>query len=46
MTERFITPFSSEDFEKEYDLIIIGSGIAGLISAYYAPENLKIALLF
>lgn len=45
MTERFITPFSSEDFEKEYDLIIIGSGIAGLISAYYAPEILKIALL-
>ncbi len=44
MIERFISPFSEKDFEKEYDLIIVGSGIAGLISAYYAPENLKIAL--
>lgn len=44
MIERFISPFSEKDFEKEYDLIIVGSGIAGLISAYYAPENFKIAL--
>ncbi|WP_273333697.1 L-aspartate oxidase [Dictyoglomus turgidum] len=44
MIERFILPFSEKDFEKEYDLIIVGSGIAGLISAYYAPENFKIAL--
>lgn len=44
MIERFIAPFSPEDLDKKYDLIIIGSGIAGLIAAYYAPEKFKIAL--
>lgn len=44
MKERFIAPFFPEDLEKKYDLIIVGSGIAGLIAAYYAPQNLKIGL--
>lgn len=30
--------------KKFFDIIIVGSGIAGLSSAFYSPENYKIAL--
>jgi len=30
--------------ERDFDVIIIGSGVAGLISAFYSPANLKVGL--
>lgn len=44
MKEELLAPISKRDVEKTYDLVIVGSGIAGLIAAYYAPQKLKIAL--
>jgi L-aspartate oxidase len=42
--ERFFVNFPGENIQGEYDLIIVGSGVAGLTVALYAPSNLRVAV--
>lgn len=43
---RYIVNFDSKDLEKEiFDVIIIGSGIAGVYTALCLPDNLSVAIL-
>jgi len=42
--ERFLVNFSKENVKGEYDIIIVGSGVAGLTAALYAPSNFRVAI--
>ena len=46
MNNRYAVNFDSENIEKEYfDVIIIGSGIAGVYTALEVPEKYSVAIL-
>jgi L-aspartate oxidase len=44
MIDRYITNFKLKSTVEKFDIIIVGSGIAGLISAYYIPPQFKVGL--
>jgi len=44
MIDRYIANFKSKSTLEKFDIIIVGSGIAGLISAYYTPPQFKVGL--
>jgi L-aspartate oxidase len=44
--ERYLIDYDSDSFEKEaYDVVIIGSGIAGVYTALEIPDHFRVAIL-